>query len=505
MIFNIMFNGVSAGAIAAFLLNSSVFTSPGYNIPWLLLGGGILIAVNGLTYGLFSMAMPRSGGDYHFISRTLHPSLGFMSGANWLIWLPFSLGIVGGILIPIGIGSCLTAWGVATGNAAFLAAGNTFGNSNFVFAISTLFILLWVGVTLLGNKTFFRVQNIAFLFTLLAFVITPVVFLSNSPSTYQATIDRIYGSGTYNSAISVFQANNPNLGRTAILAIPAGLALVYGTSWTTAASFVAGEIRNEKKLRTWIIANVLSAVVSGAMVAVTAYLYFNSVGQNFVYAVTYLNGTPHYNLTVPAYYSSFVALGSPNPIVFLIFAIGFTLGGIYYMAANVVMSSRVLLAWSFDRAVPRVFGKVDRRFHAPWVAILFVLILSELSLVIYVYTNWLGLFSDFLAVGISFILVGISAAVFPFRRKAMFESSVANIRLGGVPLMSIIGAANVSIASLVVYQNLTDSTLGANSFESIAIVFGGFVVYFALYWIIRAYRKRQNIDIDALYRQIPPE
>lgn len=47
-------------------------------IAWLI--GGILAMFGALCYGELGANMPESGGEYHYISRIIHPSLGFLSG-----------------------------------------------------------------------------------------------------------------------------------------------------------------------------------------------------------------------------------------------------------------------------------------------------------------------------------------------------------------------------------------------------------------------------------------
>jgi amino acid transporter len=164
-----------------------------------------------------------------------------------------------------------------------------------------------------------------------------------------------------------------------------------------------------------------------------------------------------------------------------------------------------MLAWSFDRLMPRQLGQVDKRFHAPLIATAICGVVSLVSLWVYVYTPYLGFFSQLFAVAFSFLVTSIAAIVFPFRKKEMFESSPANIKIAGVPLMALIGVANTIFMLVFIYQNWTDAALGSNSPQSVALILGILVISFVLYWVIRAFRKRQGIDIDALYREIPPE
>jgi len=55
-------------------------------IAWLI--GGILALFGALCYGELGANMPESGGEYHYISRLIHPSLGFLSG-----WISLIVGV----------------------------------------------------------------------------------------------------------------------------------------------------------------------------------------------------------------------------------------------------------------------------------------------------------------------------------------------------------------------------------------------------------------------------
>src|SRR2546429_3543560 len=45
---------------------------------WII--GGVTALCGALCYGELSAALPRSGGEYHFLSQIYHPALGFMAG-----------------------------------------------------------------------------------------------------------------------------------------------------------------------------------------------------------------------------------------------------------------------------------------------------------------------------------------------------------------------------------------------------------------------------------------
>jgi basic amino acid/polyamine antiporter, APA family len=75
--------------VIANIIGTGVFTSLGFQLadiqagfPLLMLWlvGGIAALCGALCYGELSAALPRSGGEYHFLSQIYHPALGFMAG-----------------------------------------------------------------------------------------------------------------------------------------------------------------------------------------------------------------------------------------------------------------------------------------------------------------------------------------------------------------------------------------------------------------------------------------
>lgn len=71
------------------MIGTGVFTSLGFQLieiqsifPLLMLWiiGGVVALCGALTYSELGTALPRSGGEYHILSSTIHPSIGFAAG-----------------------------------------------------------------------------------------------------------------------------------------------------------------------------------------------------------------------------------------------------------------------------------------------------------------------------------------------------------------------------------------------------------------------------------------
>jgi len=85
--------------VVANMVGTGVFTSLGFQLldirsGFVLLAlwavGGLAAVCGAMTYAELGAAMPRSGGEYNFLTRIYHPSVGFVSG-----WVSATVGFAG--------------------------------------------------------------------------------------------------------------------------------------------------------------------------------------------------------------------------------------------------------------------------------------------------------------------------------------------------------------------------------------------------------------------------
>ena len=99
--------------VIANMVGTGVFTSLGYQLKdtdnliavllvWVI--GGVIALSGSLVYGELGAAMPRSGGEYHYLSKIYHPSIGFLSG-----WVSITVGFAAPVaLAAMALGSYTT-------------------------------------------------------------------------------------------------------------------------------------------------------------------------------------------------------------------------------------------------------------------------------------------------------------------------------------------------------------------------------------------------------------
>jgi APA family basic amino acid/polyamine antiporter len=101
--------------VVANMIGTGVFTTSGYTLgdlksPWLVLAawavGGGIAAMGALCYAALARRIPESGGEYLFLSRTLHPAAGYVAG-----WISLLVGFSAPLAaVAYGFGEYIKTW-----------------------------------------------------------------------------------------------------------------------------------------------------------------------------------------------------------------------------------------------------------------------------------------------------------------------------------------------------------------------------------------------------------
>jgi amino acid transporter len=113
------------------------------------------------VYAKLAGVFPRSGGDYVYVSRVLHPALGFTSNLSYCIWGMFYVGVSGVFLGVYGVAPLLRVLGAYTSSTALSDAGNWFGEPLGQFLMATGLIAVFTAIfTFGGMRLYFRIQAV---------------------------------------------------------------------------------------------------------------------------------------------------------------------------------------------------------------------------------------------------------------------------------------------------------------------------------------------------------
>jgi amino acid permease len=109
---------------------------------------------------------------------------------------------------------------------------------------------------------------------------------------------------------------------------------------------------------------------------------------------------------------------------------------------------------------------------------------------------------------VAYILISVTAIVFPFRMKRVFEASpAAKYKIGGFPVLSLVGILALIVNLWIGYVLLASplAVVPVSTDTSVAFVIGIFVACLVVYCIAWGVRKSQGIDLGLSFKELPPE
>jgi amino acid transporter len=447
------------------------------------------------------IAMPRSGGDYVYVSRILHPGVGLAASFLLVFLLILNPAIFSDLITTGYVPGLLTALGMTSQAAALQGTTVRLIIDNIIITISILLVIFPV-------RLYTKMQTLFVALALMGSVLVPVALAALGHDGFVAAFNA-KSAVSYTGVISKAESLGyvPHFSWVdSALALP-GLSFFLVTNWPCV---VGGELKNARKSMS--IGVIGAGIVAWLIFFITAGLYYFVLGGDFAGSVGYLvqnspadapfGGTNLLTSILQYMYGN-------NAVTFLI-AISLISACFIVIAQSILLSTRHLLAWSFDNALPARFANINERYGTPVFTTIVLWIIAEVVLWITIFqSSAIGILTNAgLAEGIGYGPALVAAMVFSRRRKELFDMapSTTKIKVGGVYLITILGAiGSLGFAAIIAVVALFPQIGFPLSWINVAFIIVVFLFGFLLYYVAKVYRKGQGIDIDIAYKQIPPE
>jgi basic amino acid/polyamine antiporter, APA family len=508
---------------------------------WAAIIAGLFCVLLALIFASLTSVMPRSGGDYVFTSRILHPFLGWLE--SWTLVIASVLIIA--FEVPLVLRNLqITARiiGIGAGGHFFTHANSWFTDSTGSITgapgfIASLVVLLGIGfVCVLPTRTFHRVVTALAGFGVACFIGMFVFgLLFTHRGSFNANLPHYTGGVTAAKiAASGKEAFLPctstnfigDLFSTTVFPLMLSVLLFQFIGFQYSA-YIAGEVRGNVRR------GVLIALIGALAIGVLANsVYVDVISSHFGFNTQVSWGASYWGFNSNL---SALPLGQPNsmPLLAVIANHGLwpiwaliSLGGMLFpfllCPVYINFISRMQLAWSLDRQVPEWFGRVSERVRGPLNAILATLGLTALFLFFQSFkalptflattehklnlagTAW---FSITMAV-LTWTLPGVNAILVRWRRPDLVRNAPFGKKLPWIGLAWIVFPLWIYI--FAVAKPIVNALKGGSALtylETNGILDAGifYLLGIVVYFIMKFRARAAGVDEKMLFTELPPD
>ena len=462
-------------------------------------------------YAMLSQLMPRTGGDYVFNSRSLHPAIGFAGNFSYSFWLAVVIGVYTTYIAAYGFGAfgrTMAGFGAGSG---WLSFGNWFSTHWGLFITGTVVLLLSAIMFAVGGvRLFFRIQAACFALFMIGAVLVPVVVgLLSDHAGFLANFNS-YGRhlGAAHPVAALVASSNKagfaHAGFSWSMTLRAVSVFWFIFGFIFSSNYFAGEIRLAKRTHIYSMPGAVLLAVIVLLLMVPTFSHI--VGYDFSARLGLADPTTYGFASGAPAYPELIGIAAGSPVIGIIAILGFTIGLVVWLPQTLLLVSRNMFAWSFDRVMPDKLSSVDSRSNSPLWAIGVMLVLAIASTAIYSFTTWFSSLSALLGLTLPLLVTAVAGILLPFRRRELVENSPYRRRVAGVPLLSLVGGLALLGFSGAIAVLLWDPGSGASLSDNpgkleLAVVV--YVVGIVVWFVARAIRRSQGIDIDLSYRELP--
>jgi APA family basic amino acid/polyamine antiporter len=461
-------------------------------VPLAFVFGVFPALLTALCYAVLASAMPRAGGGYIYVSRALHPFLGFM--ATFSKW--FGLAAVIGVLAYMDV--ALLESGIGYLSPYLNVSGIfTFLSSQLAKLIIPL-AMIWFfwAVNVIGVRTYAWAVIILMALMLLGGLAVIITGFASRPQDFAAAFTTDPGvamrgvlakANLAGASIEDISAKAPHQAGGMVEILKSAAWLFFAYIGFASISQAGGEARNPTRTlpRAFIIA---TTVICSYYLLFSAAVYHAipwSFIAGFVQAAPADASVPLLiGMLMPPLLASFVALMAALALA-------------NDIPPMLLATSRLFFAWARDGVFPRGLASVSQRFRTPhWALTACALVASVFVLACYRWESYFtGVDTVIIALTFTYLLISVSVLALPRRNPQVFRQ-VAFLRSRPAQ----VAVACLAIAFLLPLLVLELFVLGRAS----AIFWLGAMCVGALLFIVCWFSaKARGVDLRGVFSALP--
>ena len=431
-----------------------------------------------LAYAVLASAMPRAGGSYVYASRGLHPYLGFVASFSQWFGLSIVIGVIAYIIVPFFRDIAVALEWVEA--AAVLEAG--------VVRVTLALAMVWlfVGVNIRGGRFYERTLiPLMFLMFALGGIVIVTGFYFDQSDFAAALMDRENRSVPIGSDspfdISTFLA--------------AAAILFSSFIGFDAIAQAGGEARNPGR--------ALPLAIGIAVITVGSYYFlftaavYHAVPWSFVAAEAIEK-----DVTAPGLFGYLLPTAWAIAIV-----AGAAIALINDLPAMLLAVSRLMFAWAEDGIFPRWIARVHPRHHTPQTAILLSGMMASIGILGSHFAGdfFLGIDIMVTSMLVNFLLMCVTVLSLPRRNPAL--ASEVKVLTSRPWQLVLAGSGVFMLAGFLVIHIIKDLTADTAAwyFHSTPVWLIVMAMATGIYFRELSKLKKEGVNVEALFRQLPPE
>ena len=502
----------------------------GGNLIWATIISMVLAGIGfPIVWGVLGGSMPRSGGEYIYNSRIIHPIVGigesFGNAFVWIMWIyvlaPWTAD-PGMVMMSQFMG---WTWLYNPETEKFFGALSYSWGCFVIATVANVIAFLFV---VFGIKWFARIQKVVMIFgiggcaVLLAAISYYAVKLGQTGfiESWNATAAQ-YGSIDYAGFLAKAGEEAGQLMPTTWNWFDTFGVMVAG-SWLFAYSycitFIAGEVKRPDK--TIILSNLFAIIVPGVFMLWAAISLYGLVKFDFFSATQFVDNAGSdlggaYTVPWSTNFLGILGMVTTNKLIMFISVLSFLAFNLWWIALSYLAFPRIIFAWGMDRMGPKWFTDINPRFASPVKNHVLCFVLGQIMIAVYVFWQneaMQGLAVTALEIFSVFGVTAIAAILFPYvkRARGVWDASPYKTwKLAGIPVVTIGAVVDVIYLGILAYYFffMPDPDKRLEGFTTntgilIAVTWCAGIIW---YFIWKQRSKSVGVDVSMTYGELPPE